>query len=178
MKCKTLFSAIALLSLLSLSSCFRSGKNMCTNYFVAGEFAGVAEEDSSTSFLFVVKEIAQQEYEGAGGLNVVNDYVLGTYFSIELTIVTEEESTPYDFVNMRLYSKTPHFRATYHDDKDTWITPHRDKKDSPWNYLEHFYQIQLPRLGLHAFFDPVEEEEEISASKLNQRDCQSHNPVH
>ena len=155
MKCKALSSAIALLSLLSLSSCFCSGKNMCTNYFVAGEFAGMEEKDQSRSYLFNVSEISQQEYEDAGGLNVVDDYVLGAYFSIELTIVTKEGSATYDFINMEEAWTTRDFPISYHDDNQTWITPHRDKKDSPWNYREHFYLIEITDLDAHVFFDPV-----------------------
>lgn len=144
MKKNYLLSILVFLSILLLVSCNRNSGY----YLIAGEFYSEEneydEEDLNRNndyqnAILKIKEIDEETYREANGLNVVKDVSsdrIGDYYSIELLIFSKEKN---DYIQLNYYNlkREPHMHAiSYRDDNDYLLCPNELKNypNNSWKY--------------------------------------------
>lgn len=144
MKKNYLLCILVFLSLLLMVSCNRNSGY----YLIEGEFYSKENEydekdlnrnNDYQNAILKIKEIDENTYREANGLNVVKDVSsdrIGDYYSIELLVFSKKKN---DYIQLNYYNlkREPHMHAiSYRDDNDYLLCPHelKDQTNSSWKY--------------------------------------------
>lgn len=123
-------TSVLTLSLSVLTGCFVTDKRR--NYMVAGNFGGINRVNKDETCFLVLKKIGGEEYQKANGKNVIQDFVLKDYYSLDFYCVNSNgEKKTYDFLN--LTDRFPNVKAqpvSYIDDNGYTFDPQTSGKYS------------------------------------------------